>query len=900
MANVSFKRGLAANLAAAGFAAQDGVFYLTTDTHRLYVGQGSELVDLNRYIKYVETQSSLGSKAAVGDFAFVADGNMLCVYDGKNWTQINPQDGNDISRISSITTPTVSANDSGITVSFTVNQTITDKNGTSKADGAGIPVSFKINASDLTTANKVAIGLAATANTTAGIDLATSGSGATGNKINIKGGDNATVALSDGAVIVSAKDTTYTLGGADNAIKITNSSGTAQSLPVVSGSKITATVADNKLTIAHAGLAAANEVAGEGISLDEGKSFKVVTGITAADGHVTSYSTETVTVPDYSDTKYHMEVAAGTNQATLNLTDNNDTKSPVTIKAGTDVAVTGDATGAAVTVEHKAYAAVTPTANAAANVDATYGEAFTVLDSVTTNNGHVTGITTKQVKMPSQLKDGIAGVDVSANNSGDISVKVTDQTGANKTGTASGALYMTVNGAKVYNQGSIDFYTKSEIDSKMNGIDAMRYKGTVGGTGATVTALPSTGVAVGDTYMVAEKGTYGGHSCDAGDLLIATGTEANGVITTGLAWTYVPSGDDTDTQFALQVAANKITLKNSTAGTDAGVVTIAAGNKMNVATSGNTITVSHTSAAPTATEDTISPEHGGSFTVLDSITAEDGHVSAYTTKKITLPTVKSTKGKLDLLAGHKINYSDADGGSQSVTLDNGDGYITLTDDLTTDKITIGHAQYAALNVTPDKTGLNLEHGGKFNVITDVTRDNGGHLTGYTTKEYVLPADKDTTYTVTTAESTDSGLIKLTASSGSSTQATIAGGTAVTVTGAATGITVAHADVTSSKSSTTEAPTAGSKVTVVKDVTVNAQGHTTGVKTVEITLPADKDTTYTMNSAVAVADNGAKFTANLVDSNNSNKGAANLTINSNSLNVTAGTNAMTIEMEWGSF
>lgn len=900
MANVSFKRGLAANLAAAGFTAQDGVFYLTTDTHRLYVGQGSELVDLNRYIKYVDTQSGLGSKAAVGDFAFVADGNMLCVYDGKNWTQINPQDGNDISRISSITTPTVSANDSGITVSFTVNQTITDKNGTSKADGAGIPVSFKINASDLTTANKVAIGLAATANTTAGIDLATSGSGATGNKINIKGGDNATVALSDGAVVVSAKDTTYTLGGADNAIKITNSSGTAQSLPVVSGSKITATVADNKLTIAHANLAAANEVAGEGISLDEGKSFKVVTGITAADGHVTSYSTETVTVPDYSDTKYHMEVAAGANQATLNLTDNNDTKSPVTIKAGTDVAVTGDATGAAVTVEHKAYAAVTPTANAAANIDATYGEAFTVLDSVTTNNGHVTGITTKQVKMPSQLKDGIAGVDVSANDSGDISVKVTDQTGANKTGTASGALYMTVNGAKVYNQGSIDFYTKSEIDSKMNGIDAMRYKGTVGGTGATVTALPSTGVAVGDTYMAAEKGTYGGHSCDAGDLLIATGTEANGVITTGLAWTYVPSGDDTDTQFTLQVAANKITLKNSTAGTDAGVVTIAAGNKMNVATSGNTITVSHTSAAPTATEGAISPEHGGSFTVLDSITAEDGHVSAYTTKKITLPTVKSTKGKLDLLAGHKINYSDADGGSQSVTLDNGDGYITLTDDLTTDKITIGHAQYAALSVTSDKTGLNLAHGGKFNVITGVTRDNGGHLTGYTTKEYVLPADKDTTYTVTTAESTDSGLIKLTASSGSSTQAKIAGGTAVTVTGAATGITVAHADVASSKSSTTETPTAGSKVTVVKDVTVNAQGHATGVKTVEITLPVDKDTTYTMNSTVAAAGNGAKFTANLVDSNNSNKGTANLTINSNSLNVAASANTMTIEMEWGSF
>ena len=35
MANVMFKRGLSANLPE---VAQDGVFYLSTDTNRLYVG----------------------------------------------------------------------------------------------------------------------------------------------------------------------------------------------------------------------------------------------------------------------------------------------------------------------------------------------------------------------------------------------------------------------------------------------------------------------------------------------------------------------------------------------------------------------------------------------------------------------------------------------------------------------------------------------------------------------------------------------------------------------------------------------------------------------------------------------------------------------------------------------
>lgn len=63
---------------------------------------------------------------------------------------------------------------------------------------------------------------------------------------------------------------------------------------------------------------------------------------------------------------------------------------------------------------------------------------------------------------------------------------------------------------------------------------SMHYKGTVsGGT------LPLTDVVNGDTYKVAEAGTYGGQAAKVGDLFIAV------VEGSTIEWTYVPSADDT-------------------------------------------------------------------------------------------------------------------------------------------------------------------------------------------------------------------------------------------------------------------------------------------------------------------------------------------------------------------
>ena len=96
MANVAFKSGLSSALSSA--TKTEGTFYLTTDTHKLYVYRDSQLIDLNHFIKFVSSQSALLSlNAEVGDIAYITNENILCYRKTKSdpavtsdWVQINP------------------------------------------------------------------------------------------------------------------------------------------------------------------------------------------------------------------------------------------------------------------------------------------------------------------------------------------------------------------------------------------------------------------------------------------------------------------------------------------------------------------------------------------------------------------------------------------------------------------------------------------------------------------------------------------------------------------------------------------------------------------------------------------------------------------------------------------
>ena len=96
MAELLFKRGLHSALPASSDIV-DGAFYLTTDSHRLYAGIGSELVDLNQYIHIADSVSQLNGLVAsgavhTGDFAYATKENVLAIkLEGfSEWQQINP------------------------------------------------------------------------------------------------------------------------------------------------------------------------------------------------------------------------------------------------------------------------------------------------------------------------------------------------------------------------------------------------------------------------------------------------------------------------------------------------------------------------------------------------------------------------------------------------------------------------------------------------------------------------------------------------------------------------------------------------------------------------------------------------------------------------------------------
>lgn len=136
MAYVGFKRGLQAsldqmitNIASADVQNRliDGYFYLTSDTDRLYVCRtvsGSNttktLVELNKSITIVSSMADLTSvPASEGQFYYVSDDNILCIYKNNAWHQINP-DHRLASSINNTEVSAISGNTNGARVTIEV------------------------------------------------------------------------------------------------------------------------------------------------------------------------------------------------------------------------------------------------------------------------------------------------------------------------------------------------------------------------------------------------------------------------------------------------------------------------------------------------------------------------------------------------------------------------------------------------------------------------------------------------------------------------------------------------------------------------------------------------------------------------------------------------------------
>ena len=204
--------------------------------------------------------------------------------------------------------------------------------------------------------------------------------------------------------------------------------------------------------------------------------------------------------------------------------------------------------------------------------------------------------------------------------------------------------------ATKYNQASLgSFYSKSAIDAwkaelegKVKDINAMVYRGTVDETAD----LPSSGIKIGDTYLVsADFGDY-----KKGDLLIANGTEGdNGLISGEVSWDKISIDTDTDTTYTFSVDSNKISATSNPGNSKIDIVEIAGDNvKLEAATSGKKITISHKAISGLTNDSSFgpaanaTPSYGETF-VVPRITVDNyGHITAISDKTVLIPASDNT------------------------------------------------------------------------------------------------------------------------------------------------------------------------------------------------------------------------------------------------------------------
>lgn len=234
----------------------------------------------------------------------------------------------------------------------------------------------------------------------------------------------------------------------------------------------------------------------------------------------------------------------------------------------------------------------------------------------------------------------IKSISTDLNDDGTISVTIIDSDDTPHTSSKSGVISFGV-GEETFLPGSVlPVYNKDEIDKKLNGLNAMVYRGTVG-AGGTVSSLPTSEVSAGDTYLVVGSNEIvgSGNTGHAGDLFIATGTEGADGYLTSITWTYVPSGDEAehDTQYKFLIDAANNAIKLATTDNDvSGVHTIAVEENGALSISSTsasegelTTTISHKKIS-SITPDEKSVSDAESITAITGVTVDDyGHVTGY-------------------------------------------------------------------------------------------------------------------------------------------------------------------------------------------------------------------------------------------------------------------------------
>lgn len=560
-ANVMFKRGTQSSFNNLS-TYQDGCFYLTTDSHRLYIGTGGNKADLvsQSVITYpnwasIEALSNKSSSnyapglCSEGQFYYAKAENILCTYSDGKWVQINPDHNDDhdtyVKSVSVAKNTTDTVNGEQLVYDVKITQAQKDLKGNNEGAPTEVSGKLTISASDL---NQIAthtnVGMQAEKSDSK-VYLKNSGTGANAAaKVELAGGGSVSVSYdSSNKITISGVDTTYSLNTTTNT---TGAKANLQNKDGATKGSFAVEVDGNVLTVE-------SKTAGENgsIKLAHAKSLSSAASYTPHDATTDASGNVTLSMPTVSVNEY----------------------------------------------------------------------------------GHVTVVGTQNVTLPRDKDTKVSAV--SADNSGKITVKIKDDNTTAETSVVSGqVLYnkITVNGAEktVYNQGNLGaFYSSDKVDALITAAKAEMNAMTYCGTTTNSNFGQIKGPQKGDTYKAAEKFTIGSGSSvinvNTGDLIIYNGADvAAGTAGDITKWEVIPSGDDIDTTYKMQLDGTTIQLKNEVNNNIAGQVAVKGTNGISV-TNNDGLSIGHTNTITAGSAS--GTQSGRQFTIPTINYDKYGHIT---------------------------------------------------------------------------------------------------------------------------------------------------------------------------------------------------------------------------------------------------------------------------------
>lgn len=354
--NVMFKRGTQSSFNNLS-TYQDGCFYLTTDSHRLYIGTHNNKADLvsQSVITYpnwasIEALSNKSSSnyapglCSEGQFYYAKAENILCTYSDGKWVQINPDHNDDhdtyVKSVSVAKNTTDTVNGEQLVYDVKITQAQKDLKGNNEGAPTEVSGKLTISASDL---NQIAthtnVGMQAEKSDSK-VYLKNSGTGANAAaKVELAGGGSVSVSYdSSNKITISGVDTTYSLNTTTNT---TGAKANLQNKDGVTKGSFAVEVDGNVLTVE-------SKTAGENgsIKLAHAKPLTSNASYTPHDattdasgnvtlsmptvsvneyGHVTAVGTQNVTLPRDKDTKVSAVSADNSGKITVKIKDENTT-----------------------------------------------------------------------------------------------------------------------------------------------------------------------------------------------------------------------------------------------------------------------------------------------------------------------------------------------------------------------------------------------------------------------------------------------------------------------------------------------------------------------------------------------------------------------------------------------